>query len=95
MNDLYRLENKQVENVFSFDEEVLKKALKNIYGKEFHPMTDIEENLFEATWKTMNNATDKGFGARKTDDPDYDFYREIRANNAVFAAFKVHRVDTN
>ena len=30
MNDLYRLENKQVENVFSFDEEVLKKALKNI-----------------------------------------------------------------
>ena len=35
MNDLYRLENKQVENVFSFDEEVLKKALKNIYGKEF------------------------------------------------------------
>ena len=52
MNDLYRLENKQVENVFSFDEEVLKKALKNIYGKEFHPMTDIEENLFEATWKT-------------------------------------------
>lgn len=91
MNDLYRLENKQVENVFSFDEEVLKKALKNIYGKEFHPMTDIEENLFEATWKTMNNATDKGFGTRKADDPDYDFYREIRANNAVFAAFKVHR----
>lgn len=95
MNDLYRLENKQVENVFSFDEEVLKKALKNIYGKEFHPMTDIEENLFEATWKTMNNATDKGFGAREADDPDYDFYREIRANNAVFAAFKVHRAQND
>ena len=28
-------------------------------------MTDIEENLFEATWKTMNKATDKGFGTRK------------------------------
>ena len=39
-------------------------------------MTDIEENLFEATWKTMNKATDKGFGVRKPDDPDYDFYRE-------------------
>ena len=25
-------------------------------------MTDIEENLFEATWKTMNKATDKGLG---------------------------------
>jgi hypothetical protein len=30
MNDLYRLENKQVENVFSFDEEVLGKALTSI-----------------------------------------------------------------
>ena len=95
MNDLYRFENKQVENVFSFDEEVLGKALKNIYSKDFHPMTDIEESLFEATWKTMNKATDKGFGARKPDDPDYDFYREIRTNNAIFAAFKVHRAQND
>ena len=95
INDLYRMEDKQVETLFSFDEEVLKKALKNIYSKDFHPMTDIEENLFEATWKTMNNATDKGFGTRKADDPDYDFYREIRANNAVFAAFKVHRAQND
>ena len=51
INDLYRMEDKQVETLFSFDEEVLKKALKNIYSKDFHPMTDIEENLFEATWK--------------------------------------------
>ena len=95
INGLYRMEDKQVETLFSFDEEVLKKALKNIYSKDFHPMTDIEENLFEATWKTMNKATDKGFGTRKTDDPDYDFYREIRMNNAVFAAFKVHRAQND
>jgi len=95
MNDLYRLEDRQVESTFTFDDEFLKKALKNIYSKEFHPMTDIEENLFEATWKTMNKATDKGFGARKPDDPDYDFYREIRTNNAVFAAFKVHRAQND
>lgn len=95
MNDLYRLENRQVESTFTFDGEFLKKALKNIYSKEFHPMTDIEENLFEAAWKTMNKATDKGFGARKPDDPDYDFYREIRTNNAVFAAFKVHRAQND
>ena len=95
INDLYRMEDKQVETLFSFDEEVLKKALKNIYSKDFHPMTDIEENLFEATWKTMNKATDKGFGTRKTDDPDYDFYPEIRMNNAVFAAFKVHRAQND
>lgn len=95
MNDLYRMEDKQVETLFSFDEEVLKKALKNIYSKDFHPLTEIEENLFEATWETMNNATDKGFGPRKPDDPDYDFYREIRMNNAVFAAFKVHRAQND
>ena len=83
MNDLYRMEDKQVETLFSFDEEVLKKALKNIYSKDFHPLTEIEENLFEATWKTINEAADKGFGTRKPDDPDYDFYREIRMNNAV------------
>jgi hypothetical protein len=95
MNDLYRMEDKQVETLFSFDEEVLKKALKNIYSKDFHPLTEIEENLFEATWKTINEAADKGFGTRKPDDPDYDFYREIRANNAVFAAFKVHRAQND
>lgn len=32
INDLYRMEDKQVETLFSFDEEVLKKALKNIYS---------------------------------------------------------------
>ena len=36
INDLYRMEDKQVETLFSFDEEVLKKALKNIYSKDFH-----------------------------------------------------------
>ena len=45
MNDLYRMEDKQVETLFSFDEEVLKKALKNIYSKDFHPLTEIEGNL--------------------------------------------------
>ena len=39
---------------------ILKKALKNIYSKDFHPLTEIEENLFEATWKTINEAADKG-----------------------------------
>ena len=40
INDLYRMEDKQVETLFSFDEEVLKKALKNIYSKDFHPLTE-------------------------------------------------------
>lgn len=97
MNNLYRnaRQNKPVESVFNFDDEVLKKALKNIYDKDFHPMTDIEENLFNATWETMNKAADKGFRERTPNDPDYDFYQEIRKNNAVFSAFKVHRAQND
>ena len=49
INDLYRMEDKQVETLFSFDEEVLKKALKNIYSKDFHPMTDLRNFLIVAT----------------------------------------------
>lgn len=95
MNNLYHLEDKEVETSFSFDDEVLKKALKNIYSKDFHPVTDIEENLFDAVWQTMNDATDKGFGTREPDDPDFDFYQEIKSNNAVFSAFKVHRAQND
>lgn len=97
MNNLYRnaRQNKPVESGFNFDDEVLKKALKNIYDKDFHPMTDIEENLFNATWETMNKAADKGFRAHTPNDPDYDFYQEIRKNNAVFSAFKVHRAQND
>lgn len=95
MDNLYRCEAEQVESGFSFDNETVRKALKRIYEKEFHPMTDIEENLFDSVWKTMNVATEKGFGAREADDPDFDFYRELRSNNAVFAAFKVHRAQND
>jgi len=97
MNNLYRnaRQNKPVESGFNFDDEVLKKALKNIYDKDFHPMTDIEENLFNATWETMSKAADKGFRERTPNDPDYDFYQEIRKNNAVFSAFKVHRAQND
>ena len=43
----------------------------------------------------MNEATDKGFGIRQPVDPDYDFYQELKHNNAVFSAFKVHRAQND
>ena len=61
------MEDKQVETLFSFDEEVPKKALKNIYSKDFHPMTDIEENLFEATWKNNKRASGTRVWDNETD----------------------------
>jgi hypothetical protein len=96
INELYR--DAAVDSAssgFSFDDEVMRQALKNIYSKSFHPMTDIEENLFNETWKAMNEATDKGFGIRQPVDPDYDFYQELKHNNAVFSAFKVHRAQND
>lgn len=91
MNDLYR--DADVSSGFSFDDEVLKKALKNIYSRDFHPMTSIEENLFDEIWGTMNDATDKGF--KQSADPDDDFREAIKKNNAVFSAFKVHRMQND
>lgn len=90
MDNLYR-NTAEVSSGFTFDDEVLKKALANIYSKDFHPMTDIERNLFNAVWETMNDAMDEGFGKVEASDHDRDFLRALKENNAVFAAFKVHR----
>jgi len=79
----------------SFDDELLKKALKRIYEKEFNPITGIEENLFNEFLSTLNTALDKGFGTPAVNDRDYDFYQALRRNNAVFSAFKVHRMQND
>lgn len=93
MNDLYR--DAAVSSTFSFDNEVLKKALKNIYSKDFNPMDDIEENLFNEVCNVINNATDKGFRQSSFHDPDDDFRNAIKNNNEVFSAFKVHRMQVD
>ena len=95
MTDLYRDALEEVSTGFAFDDDVLKAALKRIYEKDFHPMTGIEEHLFNAFWDNLNEAADKGYGPRTSIDPDDDFIRELRYNNGVFAAFKVHRMQND
>ena len=34
--------------------------MRRIYEKDFHPMTDIELQIFRAVWDTLDIATDKG-----------------------------------
>lgn len=58
-------------------------------------MTDIEENLFDAFWATYNLATDQGIAQSSYPDPASDFREALRYNNAVFAAFKVHRMQND
>ena len=75
---------------FRFDDEVIAKALENIYRKEFNPKTDIEPNLFRETWRAFNQASNEGFSQAHFNPIDA-FADEIRYNNAVFSAFRVHR----
>lgn len=74
---------------------MLRRALLNIYSKDFHPATDIEVNLFGEIWTKMNEAARKGFRKSKAADPDDDFRNAILRNNAVFSAFKVHRMQND
>lgn len=74
---------------------MLRRALLNIYSKDFHPATDIEVNLFGEIWAKMNEAARKGFRKSKAADPDDDFRNAILRNNAVFSAFKVHRMQND
>lgn len=67
----------------------------NIYSKDFHPLTDIEENLFNEVWYNLNDAVRKGIGQSDSGNPDADFIDALRHSNAVFAAFKVHRVQND
>lgn len=95
MNELYRDALDDASSDFTFDNAVLKQFLATIYEKDFHPMDDIEAKMFNAVWDKLNIATQKGFGSRTPDDPDYDFYQAIKKNNAVFSAFKVHRMQND
>ena len=88
MNGLYA---DTLEESFVFDGKVLQEAIRKIYGKDFNTLTDIERGLWNEFWKAFNEATDTGFHERSPFQDDYAFYRELRYNNAVFAAFKAHR----
>lgn len=81
----------EVATSFIFSEDVLKNALLNIYSKKFHPVTDIELNLFNEVWKTMDKAVLEG----AEHNLDREFLQELCRNNGVFAAFKVHRTQND
>ena len=80
---------------FSFDDDVLKDAMKRLYEKTYNPLTEIDEELFNEFWAIYNRAADEGLNNApvKLDyaDKDADFYDELIHNNGVFAAFKTHR----
>lgn len=79
---------------FVFDGKTLQRALKHIYEKDFHPMTDIEENLFNETFRIFSQASDEGISKSSAEIP-VDFKEKIDRGNAIFSAFKVHRMQND
>jgi len=83
-----------VSSAFTFDEKALAEALKRIYSKEFRPMTDIEEHLFDETLRIMLQATDEGM-AESGAEVEREFRNLMDWNTARWSAFKVHRMQND
>lgn len=68
---------------------MLAAALRNIYERRYDPRTQIDAELFEEVCRIFDAATDAGFSGSEASG---DFMEQLRTNNAVFAAFKTHRM---
>lgn len=95
MNELYnKADDNNVSTAFVFDDKALQRALKHIYEKDFHPMTEIEENLFNETFRAFTEATNDGVSQSSAEVPT-EFRQKMDQGNAVFSAFKVHRMQND
>lgn len=72
------------------DDDTILKSLQNIY-QQANPGETIDPDLFRAVWNKINQAADKGYGAPSPTSDKFDFYNQLKYNDAVFSAFKVHR----
>lgn len=88
VNRLYYDAAEPVSSGFTFDEEILLQALRNIYAKKGKEPTYIEEHLFREFCRGLDRAVEEGLGSV---NPDDDFISVLRHSNEVFSAFKVHR----
>ena len=79
----------------TFDPEVLAKGLREIYdGLDVKNV--IERFIFDETLRLFNEAAAKGMAESEYAVVASDeFIRQIRTNNAVFSAFRVHRMQND
>lgn len=71
-------------------------GLRAIYYKEIDVRTEIETHIFEETLRLFNLATAKGLAESIEPEVITDrFLYELRTNNAVFSAFKTHRMQND
>lgn len=72
-------------------DDFVEKILRRISSNGFDARRDIDPDLFDITFKWLNEAVEKGFGSVEYGTDDAYFVHQIKYNNAVFAAFKAHR----
>jgi len=82
------------DDLFS-SQQLIHNALANIFTDERYRVGNkVEPNLWQQTYKQLNQAVDEGFGKAVYNSADFDFLNELKTNNGVFAAFKAHAAQT-
>lgn len=70
--------------------------MRAIYNNDINVRTEIEEHIFDETLRKFNEATAQGLADSMDPDIITDrFLYELRTNNAVFSAFKTHRMQND
>lgn len=104
MNELYSHEcpacsgkhpRNAVETGINFSSEVLTQALRTIYDG-MNVEDEIQRDAFEEMLRIFNEAADEGVKASKKTPPRMEtFLDQLKYNNEVFSAFKVHRMQND
>lgn len=77
-----------------FSPEALAKGLEAIY-KGLNVRDEIEDHIFRETLRLFNEAAAKGFTDSDWPDVPDEFINQIRTNNAIWSAFRVHRMQND
>ena len=80
----------------TFSPKALSDGLRAIYDEDIDVRTEIEQNIFEETLRQFNLATAQGLAESLDPAVITDrFLQELRTNNAVFSAFRTHRMQND
>ena len=77
-----------------FDADVLARMLREIYGG-LDVRDAVQRDAFEETLRLFNLATAEGLSQAAYQDYDDLFLEQLRTNNEVFSAFRVHRMQND
>lgn len=78
-----------------FDPKVLARGLEEIY-RGLNVRDEIQNDIFRETLRLFNEATSKGLSDSKwVDDVADEFINQLRTNNAIWTAFRTHRMQND